>query len=522
MGLYLNPGNRAFEMSINDDLYIDKSSLISFTNSRLDTQRRYICVSRPRRFGKSMAAEMLLAYYDKSCCSDMLFQNLKISTDNTYRQNLNKYDVIYLDIQQILGDAEGIENFIPYLQKEVINELNEEYPNIIKANETSLPKALATVFSKIDNPFKGFIIIIDEWDCIFREAKNNFASQKKYLDFLKNLFKGRTYIKLAYMTGILPIKKYGSHSAINIFDEFSMTDPAMLAEYVGFTENEVISLCEKYDMDFDEMQYWYNGYTFDKNICIYNPKSVIDAVTRKNYRSYWTRTETYEALKIYIDMNFNGLKDDIIKMLGGSKIKISVDTFQNDMTTFAAKDDVLTLLVHLGYLAYNLNSKEIFIPNHEIQEEFITAVETSNWNEVVKSIRVSDTLLIATLELDKETVAKIIDEIHMNTISVLQYNDENSLSCVISLAYYSARNNYIMHREFPTGKGFADIVFIPKKNTDKPAIVIELKWNKTADGAIKQIKDKLYTASLENYSGEIILVGINYNKKSKKHRSHSF
>lgn len=315
------------------------------------------------------------------------------------------------------------------------------------------------------------------------------------------------------MTGILPIKKYGSHSAINIFDEFSMTDPAMLAEYTGFTENEVINLCEKFNIDSDEMQYWYDGYLFDENIHIYSPESVVNAITRKKFRSYWTRTETYEALKIYIDMNFNGLKDNIIQMLGGSKIKVSVDTFQNDMTTFASKDDVLTLLIHLGYLAYNYNSREVFIPNHEIQEEFTMAVESSHWNEVIKSISISDALLEATLASDYEAVARGIDEVHMNTISVLQYNNENSLSCVISLAYYSARKDYIMYRELPAGKGFADIVFIPRRYSDKPAIIVELKWDKTAEGAIKQIKEKNYSASVEQYNGEIILVGINYNKK---------
>lgn len=306
---------------------------------------------------------------------------------------------------------------ISYLQTEVINELNKEYPGIINPGEKSLPKALATVFLQINNPYKGFIIIIDEWDCIFREAKNNFIMQKKYLDFLKNLFKGRTYIKLGYMTGILPIKKYGSHSAINIFDEFSMTDPAMLSSYVGFTEEEVSYLCEKYSISFSEMQFWYNGYLFDGGIHIYNPKSVIDAVVRRKFRSYWTRTETYEALKIYIDMNFSGLKDDIINMLGGNKIKVSVDTFQNDMTTFASKDDVLALLVHLGYLAYDFDNREVFIPNYEIQEEFIIAVKSSGWDEVVKAIKEPDKLLEALIASDNETVSKGIDAVHMDTVS---------------------------------------------------------------------------------------------------------
>ena len=517
MGLYLNPGNRAFTISSNDDIYVDKSDLISFTNSRIDKQHRYICVSRPRRFGKSMAAEMLLAYYDKNCISEDLFKKLHISNDKSYNMHLNKYDVIYLDMQQILEDSGNLDNFIPYLQNEVISELDEEYPGIIKPGEKSLPKALAVTFSKTSNINKGFIIIIDEWDCIFREAKNKFDIHKKYLDFLKNLFKGRTYVKLAYMTGILPIKKYGSHSALNVFDEFSMTNPSILSAYTGFTEDEVMDLCRKHNMDFNEMQYWYNGYLFDDEMHIYNPESVVNAILRKKFISYWTRTETYEALKIYIDMNFDGLKDNIIKMLCGNKIKISTDTFQNDMTTFASKDDVLTLLVHLGYLAYDYNSKEVFIPNHEIEEEFTIATKSSNWNEIIKSITLSERLLEATLSLKSEKVAEIIDEIHMATVSILQYNNENSLACVISLAYYSAKKDYIINREFPTGNGFADLVFIPRKNIEKPAIIVELKWNVTAEGAIKQIKEKKYISSLKEYSGKLIIAGINYNKKNKKH-----
>ena len=281
MGLYLNPGNRAFTISSNDDIYVDKSDLISFTNNRIDKQHRYICVSRPRRFGKSMAAGMLLAYYDKNCISEDLFKKLRISNDKSYSVHLNKYDVIYLDIQQILEDSGKLDNFISYLQNEVISELNEEYPGIIKPGEKSLPKALAVIFSKTSNINKGFIIIIDEWDCIFREAKNRFDIHKKYLDFLKNLFKGRTYIKLAYMTGILPIKKYGSHSALNVFDEFSMINPSILSVYTGFTESEVMDLCRKHNMDFNEMQYWYNGYLFDDEMHIYNPESVVNAILRK-------------------------------------------------------------------------------------------------------------------------------------------------------------------------------------------------------------------------------------------------
>ena len=517
MGMYLNPGNNLFKRALNSKIYVDKSGLISYINEVIDTEQEFVCVSRPRRFGKSMAANMLVAYYSYGCNSKELFDRLKIKKYHTYEENLNKYDTIFLNITKFINKVNNINELGSYIEKILVKELKEYFQTYDIPVTTDLSTIISYISNHVNYKNKGFIFIIDEWDCVFREAIENIDAQKNYLNFLRSIFKDNGDIKLVYMTGILPIKKYGSHSAINIFDEFSMTDPAMLAEYTGFTENEVINLCEKFNIDSDEMQYWYDGYLFDENIHIYSPESVVNAITRKKFRSYWTRTETYEALKIYIDMNFNGLKDNIIQMLGGSKIKVSVDTFQNDMTTFASKDDVLTLLIHLGYLAYNYNSREVFIPNHEIQEEFTMAVESSHWNEVIKSISISDALLEATLASDYEAVARGIDEVHMNTISVLQYNNENSLSCVISLAYYSARKDYIMYRELPAGKGFADIVFIPRRYSDKPAIIVELKWDKTAEGAIKQIKEKNYSASVEQYNGEIILVGINYNKKSKKH-----
>ena len=494
--------------------YVDKTGMIK---ELFDEDFKISLIPRPRRFGKSMAANMLTAYYSCGCDSKNLFDQLKIKNCSTYEKNLNKYDTIYLNIPKFLNKTDDLKRLGNYIEGIIVAELKNQFQDYNIPETEDLNTIISYVSNYPDYKNKGFIFIIDEWDCIFREAIENTTAQKNYLNFLRSIFKDNGDIKLAYMTGILPVKKYGSHSAINIFDEFSMTDPAILAKYVGFTEGEVIALCKKYNMDFNEMQYWYNGYLFDENLHIYNPESVITAIMRKKFKSYWTRTETYEALKIYIDMNFDGLRDNIIKMLGGSRIKIFTDTFQNDMTTFASKDDVFTLLVHLGYLAYDFNTNEVFIPNHEIQEEFTATTKISNWNEIVKSITLSDKLLESTIAFENETVAQIIDEIHMATVSVLQYNNENSLACVISLAYYSARKNYIIHREFPTGKGFADIVFMPRKNTQNPVIIVELKWDCTADGAIKQIKEKNYIEALKDYSGQIILAGINYNKKTKKH-----
>ncbi|MGN1317757.1 MAG: AAA family ATPase [Lachnospirales bacterium] len=514
MGVYLNPGNLLFTQTVNSEIYVDKTGLISYTNKVLGTNQKLICISRPRRFGKSTTANMLSAYYDKSCNSEALFNKFKIAKDSSYEKNINKHNVIFLNMQRFLSRVDRADNLVDYLQKTVLNELKVVYGDYIGNNEKYLSVALENIFANTKNTF---IFIIDEWDCIFREKQQDTTTQTKYLDFLRDLLKDQSYVDLAYMTGILPIKKYGTHSALNMFDEFSMIEPKRLAEYVGFTDNEVKELCGKYNLDFEETKKWYDGYSLKEYKHIYNPKSVVDAMLNGEFLSYWTSTETYEALKIYIDMNMDGLKDDIIMMLSGESCKIDTKTFQNDMTTFKTKDDVLTLLIHLGYLSYDSESAKVFIPNEEVRAEFLRSVKQGDLSEIARAIENSNNLLNATLNLEADKVAKEIDKVHRDTTSILKYNDENSLSCVINIAYYSARNDYTIIREFPSGKGFADIVFVPRKNVNKPAIVVELKYDKTAVGAIEQIKNKEYIDALSEYKENLLLVGINYSRETKKH-----
>ena len=362
-----------------------------------------------------------------------------------------------------------------------------------------------------------FVVIIDEWDCIFREYKQDKEAQEKYLDFLRDLLKDKGYIHLAYMTGILPVKKYGTHSALNMFDEFSMLNPGPLGEYVGFTEDEVQTLCAKYQMDMEEIKNWYDGYSFKGVASVYSPRSVVSSMRLGEIGNYWNQTETYEALKVYIQMNMDGLKDAIVQMLAGSNIRINTGTFSNDMTTFATKDDVLTLLVHLGYLTYDNEKETVEIPNREVSQEYVNAISTMDWTEVIRSVQTSRELLEALWQMDSEKVAKGIEQAHKE-VSILTYNDENSLSCTINLAFYFAREYYTVIRELPGGKGFADICFIPREiHMDKPAVVIELKWNKSAEGAIQQIKDKQYIEALKDYHGNLLLAGIDYDKKTKQH-----
>lgn len=515
MGIYVNPGNTAFKEAVNSQIYVDKSELISYVNSVLNTKQKNICVSRPRRFGKTMAADMLAAYYSKGCDSSRLFLGLKASCQESFSAHLNQHNVIRLDIQRFLETEDDRKHFIHEIEKNVVRELIETFPECTGFDTcTRLKTALDQIFNQTA---QQFIFIIDEWDCVFRFQKNNQEIQEKYLNFLRGLFKGSDYTALAYMTGILPIKKYGEHSAINIFDEYSMIDPAELSGFFGFTEKEVQGLCSGRNVEFSQLQRWYDGYLLNKSH-IYNPKSVVDAVRRGRVKSYWTGTETYEALKFYINMDFDGMKETIIQMLGGARCKINTRKFQNDMATFSTKDDILTLLLHLGYLTFDEETDEVFIPNQEIIQEFLNVVDEPHWGGLMQALNHSKTLLDSTWALDENAVAEGMAKIHSETASLLKYNNENSLTCTILIAYYSAKAYYLNPiMELPSGKGFADVVYLPKRNINRPALVIELKWNKSAQGAIRQIKDKQYTSWIESYTGDILLVGIHYHTKKKKH-----
>lgn len=519
MGNYLNPGSTLFRYSLRSEIYVDKSGLIEKTNKLINTEQRYICVSRPRRFGKSMAANMLASYYSREEHTEELFNNLKISKEADYRDYLNKYDVIKINIQEFLSMSRSVEEMLNMLQTRLLRELKRKYPEYVDSEH--LVFAMQDIYAETKCQF---VILIDEWDCMFREYKEDIESQKKYLDFLRMWLKDKEYVALAYMTGILPIKKYGSHSALNMFTEYSMLNPRDMAEYFGFTEDEVRFLCSRYNRNFQEAQAWYDGYELvtlegndKKTYAMYSPKSVVDAMLSGIYDNYWNQTETYEALKIYISMNIDGLKDAVIRMLAGDRIEINTGTFSNDMTSFQGRDDILTLLVHLGYLSYHWPDRTVTIPNKEVSQEYVNAISTMNWSEVIRSVDDSRKLLKALWEMDADTVAAGIDRAHRE-ISILQYNDENSLSCTINLAFYFAREYYTIIRELPSGKGFADICFIPRKlHADKPAAVIELKWDKTASGAIAQIKEKQYVEALKDYHGNLLLAGINYDKETKKH-----
>ncbi|MGN0405987.1 MAG: AAA family ATPase [Bariatricus sp.] len=519
MGRFVNPDNSAFQVALNSEIYIDKTGILEYTNKVLNTKQAMICNSRPRRFGKSITADMLVAYYSKGCDSEEMFSKYQIGKSETFKKHLNQYDVIHFDVQWCAMDAGSAENTVNYINCSIISELKEQYPGTIPDTVESLYGAMSYLYAAVG---RKFVVIIDEWDVLIRDEGANKKVQDEYIHFLRGMFKGSEptkFISLAYLTGILPIKKMKTQSALNNFDEFTMLRPGVFAPYIGFTENEVRELCGKYGKKYDEVKRWYDGYLLSE-YQVYNPKAVVSVMLQGDFQSYWSQTGTYESILPLINMDFDGLKTNIIEMLSGASVKVDVNSFQNDMVSFADKDDVLTLLIHLGYLTYEQRSQLASIPNEEIRQEFLVATRKNKWNDLIEFQQDSMQLLEATLDMDDEQVAEIIEKIHKEYTSVLQYNDENSLSCVLTIAYLSSMQYYFKPvRELPAGRGFADFVFIPKSEfvNDFPALLVELKWNKNVKTAMDQIKERKYPESLERYSEDILLVGISYDKKTKEH-----
>ena len=542
MGTYINIGNAGFQRARNSE-YVDKSMLISVVNKTLFTERCFSCVSRCRRFGKSMAAKMLYAYYDHSCDSRSLFADLAIASDPTFEQHLNKYPAIYLDLTSFVTRFHD-EHIVDHIDSELKQDILEAYPDVKVDESNDLMNTLIRILEQTGKPF---IFIIDEWDAICREFKPGTKAMDAYVGWLRRMFKSQEGMRAfagVYMTGILPVKKYKTESALNNFLEYSMVKAGPLSQYYGFTKDEVRALAEKYGMDFDELEKWYDGYQIGRQPSMFNPNSVMQALYNESCESYWASTGAYDAVANYIQMNYEGLKDDIISMLAGGRCKVNPTKFQNDMSIVRSKDDVLTVLIHLGYLSYDWEKTECYIPNREVGGEMVNAVEDNNWASVVTALQASEQLLQDTLDGDEEAVARAIDAAHDENTSILSYNNENSLACVLSIAYYYARNDYVMHRELASGKGFADIVLIPRKNgrsseshpslledgrvatdvdkvnVESPAIVVELKFRQDADAAIDQIKRRQYPAKVAQYTKDLLLVGINYDRDTKQHTCH--
>ena len=510
MGQFIDRENYGFRRVKNSD-FVDKTGLLNILNRNMDTENGFMCISRPRRFGKSVAAEMAYAYYDRNSDSRNLFEGLEITKSPDYEKHLNKYPTIFIDWNTFANVPD--KDKLKEAQKSIIADLKQSYDILEEKN--SLSKALAEINLKTGD---RFILIIDEWDMLVRDVTQEI--QDEYVDFLRSMFKSadakKTFL-LVYMTGILPIIKIKTQSALNNFREYSIISPADTDKYYGFTEDEVKTLCESHGMNLELMKHAYDGYIIGEEKSMFNPNSVMMSILYRTYDSFWSRTASFMAIEKYLNIDADQVRTKIISMMNGEEVTVRVSSFRNDMKNIETSDDVLTLLAHLGYLSYNPETKNVRIPNTEVTEEFENAVRFAGWNELSKAVGQSLQLLDDTINLRENKVARAFDDYHFEASSLLEFNDENSMRCAITLAYYAAKPFYKIFHELPTGKGFADMVFIPLPKSTRPAIVVELKYDKTADSAIDQIKRKEYPKSLVGFSKKIVLCGINYNKSTSKH-----
>ncbi len=517
MGIYLNPSNVGFKGTLAAEIYVDKTMLISELNTFIDKANKYICVSRPRRFGKTIATNMLCAYYSKGCDSRDIFDKMKISKADNYEKYLNKLNFIAIDVASEYQTAPKKEETLNLLTKRVRKEFKAQFPKIEFDDNATIANCIQDVYAATN---ETFVIILDEYDCLVRDqfGTHLFAD---YLEFLNGLFKSNTLrpaISLAYITGILPVVRDRVQSKLNNFREYTILNAYNLAEFVGFTEEEVQPLCAQYNVDFARCKRMYDGYS-QNGFEIYNPESVVMCMQTKEFGNFWGKTSTYKVITDRLKHNYKGMKDDVIKMIAGENVKVDVDMFLNTMTDFNDKDDVFTYLIHLGYLAYNKDDGTCRIPNFEVRKEWHKAVSALNgYEKTDEIIKASEELLNQTINKNADAVAKALDESHIHVTSNRNYNNEDALAAAIYIAYVHALNNYRIFKEVTAGKGFADLVFVPiHEDVEHQPIIIELKHNQSTGKALEQIKNKEYFRLLDSYKGKVLLVGINYDKDSKKH-----
>lgn len=394
MGHYINPSPGNFKMCLNSKIHIDKTNLIAETNHLLGSEKSFVSISRPRRFGKTMSANMVAAYYGKEN-TQALFDNMNIAKHQSYKKHLNKYNVIMVRMTEFLSITGNVIEMLGllryYLTKELKDLLGNSFRSIkffSKKKQVDTEDFIQLMKDTYRRTKCPFVIVIDQGDCVVRECRNNVDDHKLYLDFLNSWLKDQSYIGLVYMIGVLPIKKYGSHSALRMFDEYSMTKPGQFLNYFGFTETEVEELVAEYEVDMDKVNKWYNGYFAELGTSIFNPISITRCLNRGSFYGYWNRTETHEALQCYFILNFADLKEKVVLMLAGESVAVETENFSNDMTTFNSADDVLTLLVHLGYLTYDFEESTVRIPNGEVKNEFIMCIEgLDDWRSVMDKVR---------------------------------------------------------------------------------------------------------------------------------------
>ena len=515
MGRYLNRWNDSYQEVLNSDIYVDKSMLISITNSNLGTNDKYMCVTRMRRSGKSMALGMLNAYYSKGCDSQEQFKNLKISKDESYQTHLNKHYVFWIDLTGVYCEMDDEEDFVVKFEESVLKDLKRTY-KLFDFNNLSLREAIIKLNRELD---ERFIILIDEWDLIFREQEENRELGYKYLEFLNQTFTScdvSDCIDLVYMTGIYPIKRYTDKSILSMFKEYNMITPFGLSEYFGFTEDETKELCLRYNVDFNKVKSWYGSYEIE-GIKLYNPLDIDRTLLRNKFFYYWTDTSSIEVIINCLNCNDESIRTIIGKLIIGNKIPINLN-LANDLININSSNKAFITLIYLGYLAYDEVSSSCYIPNYEILKEFGRVIKVIDWKEYKEAIVNSFELYKATLKGDLEFINETFDNNHRTIIEKLNEETKDVIQMIVYLSYFDCIDDYFMIIEDSDTINSASVVFIPKDHNHIPMIV-ELKVNETVDTALNQIKDKKYVNLFDGYKGKVLFVGITYDSKTLTHDS---
>lgn len=501
---YLDTGRQIhlFQKARENKIYADKSLLIEKVSQQMDSGNGYLCITRPRRFGKSVNANMLGAYFTKGFDTEELFRNLRIAKTKNYRKHLNKHHVFFIDFSRMPDMCNNYEDYILDILSGIREDLKEAYPHLRGKTYTRISKMF-------EDSGDSFIFILDEWDSVFYKSFMTKEDKSRYLEFLRNLLKDQPYVDLAYMTGVLPIAKYSSGSELNMFREYNFMNDSVYEEYFGLSEEEVKELSRECgSVRFEELKNWYDGYYYSDGSSLFNPRSVNCALTDGICRNYWTETGPMNEIADCVEQNVDEVREDIVKMVAGIPVEIDLLGYSAEEQKLDTRNEILSAMVVYGFLSYH--DGFLRIPNYELMEKFQRVLSRDSMGEVKHIVERSKEMLLATLACQEEKVAAILEEVHDREIPFLQYNDENSLSTVITLCYLYARKDYTIEREAKSGKGYCDYLFLPKK-PGKPAIILELKMYGSCEKAIGQIKEKNYTDRAMGCR-EVLLVGINYNR----------
>lgn len=532
MGTYLNSITpyTLYKSESLSPYFVDKTLMLRELFPYVSAGNRHICITRPRRFGKTIMANMISSFFQKASDSSDVFDSLTISQVDDYRKYKNQYNVIRIDFSKMPRNCDSYTQYIERIEALLIDDVKEAYPQV-KINEAdAIGDILESVFVQCG---EKFIFVLDEWDFIFHRDFINEIDKEKYVAFLSNLLKDRPYVVLSYMTGILPIAKYSSGSELNMFAEFTMVNSPMFGEYFGFTDDEVDDLYRRYIVECDRqhkeksvtrkgLRDWYNGYYTKSGERVYNPRSVVFALQFNNLANYWTSSGPYDEIYYYIRNNISDVRDDLALMISGESVTAKIQEYAATSMNLSTRDEIYSAMVVYGFLSY-LNGK-VCIPNRELMEKFDELlVKNESLGYVYRLAKESEKMLKATLAGDTLTMERILEFAHNTEVPLLSYNHETELSAIVNLVYLAARDSYRVEREDKAGTGYVDFIFYPY-DTTADCIILELKVDHTPDEAIAQIIDKKYAlkfvpklAGQRIYTGRILAVGIGYWKESKKH-----